>query len=56
MTKRLLKAKEIAALLGVSRATFYRIPFFRRRKVRVSERAVRYSADDLATYLHSRAA
>lgn len=53
----LLSAKEVAALLGVSRATFYRLSYFRTRKVRVAS-AVRYKLTDVIAFEHehSRAA
>ena len=48
--ERTVRPAEAAKLLGVSRATFYRLPFFRTRKVRISERAVGYLESDIAMY------
>lgn len=44
------KAEEVAALLGVSRSTFYEIVFFKGRKVRTSARTVGYLASDVSLY------
>lgn len=41
---------EVAALLNVSRATFYRIVWFKSRKVRTSAGTVGYLASDVAMY------
>lgn len=45
-------AIEVAKLLGVSRATFYRLSWFRSRKHYATDRAVRYAASDVALYQH----
>lgn len=56
MIGQLLSAKEVASLLRVSRATFYRLPYFERRKVRIG-RAVRYKLTDVIAFTEqSRAA
>lgn len=39
----LMLAQEIAKALNVSRATFYRIPYFRAHKVRRSQHGVGYT-------------
>jgi predicted DNA-binding transcriptional regulator AlpA len=44
------KAEEVAALLGVSRATFFRLAWFKGRKVRTSPGTVGYLASDVALY------
>lgn len=44
------RADEVAALLGISRATFYTLAWFRARKVRVSARCVGYLASDVTLY------
>lgn len=48
--ERTFRAAEAARLLGVSRATFYRLAFFRTKKVRVAKRAVGYLESDVALY------
>lgn len=44
------KAEEVAKLLGVSRATFFRIVFFKNKKIRTSVGTVGYLASDIALY------
>jgi predicted DNA-binding transcriptional regulator AlpA len=44
------KAEEVAALLGISRSTFYTLVWFKSRKVRTSEGTVGYLASDVALY------
>jgi predicted DNA-binding transcriptional regulator AlpA len=44
------RAKTAAQVLGVSRATFYRIKWFRSKKVRMSDGTVGYLASDIALY------
>lgn len=47
----LLTAVQVAALLGVSLRTFYRLPWFRTRKVSPTDgTAVRYRPSDVALY------
>jgi predicted DNA-binding transcriptional regulator AlpA len=46
----LYTAEQAAALLGVSRSTFYALSYFKSRKIRTSEGTVRYSASDIARY------
>jgi predicted DNA-binding transcriptional regulator AlpA len=43
-------AEEVAKLLSVSRATFYRLAWFKARKVRTSVGTVGYLASDVALY------
>lgn len=50
MADRLLKAREVADALGISRRTFYRLAFFRARAVYVTDRAPRWSAADVELY------
>lgn len=45
-----LTARECWTLLGVSERTFYRIPFFRTRKIYVTATAVRYAVSDLKRF------
>jgi predicted DNA-binding transcriptional regulator AlpA len=49
----LLTAKDVCALLRISRATFYRLPYFKRRAVRVG-RAVRYKLTDVIAFEYER--
>lgn len=56
MTEQWLTAREVWTLLGISEATFYRLDFFKSRKHYVTDRAVRYSASDVALYQHIRKA
>lgn len=44
------RAEEVAQLLGVSRATFYTIVWFKGKRVRVSAQRVGYLASDVAMY------
>lgn len=44
------RASEAARLLAVSRATFYRIAWFKSRRVRLTTRRVGYLASDIALY------
>lgn len=44
------KAEEVAALLGLSRATFYRLVWFKDKKIRTSKGTVGYLASDVALY------
>jgi predicted DNA-binding transcriptional regulator AlpA len=44
------KAEEVARLLGISRATFFRLAWFKARKVRTSAGTVGYLASDVALY------
>jgi predicted DNA-binding transcriptional regulator AlpA len=43
-------AEEAAAKLGISRATFFRLAWFKTRKVRTSKGTVGYLAGDIHTY------
>lgn len=45
-----LSAREVYTRLGVSKATFFRIPFFRSRKHYPHGSCVRYLASDVALY------
>lgn len=47
----LLSPDEIAAITPISRRTFYRLPFFRTRLVRVSPGRVGVAAEDVRLYL-----
>lgn len=44
------RANDAAKLLGISRASFFRIVFFKDKKVIIGERSVGYLASDLALY------
>jgi len=43
-------AAEVARLLGISQATFFRLAWFKGRKVRVSAQRVGYLASDVTLY------
>lgn len=47
----LMSADQVADLLGISRATFYRLPFFRTRRIRVSLGRVVYDPRDVELYI-----
>lgn len=47
----LLTADEVAARLRIHPATFYRLAWFRARKIRVTPRAVRWAESDVELYL-----
>lgn len=49
-----LSARDVYERLGVSKATFFRIPFFRSRKHYPHGSCVRYLAADVETYLRVR--
>ena len=46
----LVSAKEAMRLLGIGKTAFYSLAFFKRRKVRVTARAVRYRLSDVLLY------
>jgi predicted DNA-binding transcriptional regulator AlpA len=48
--EQMYKAEEVADLLGISRATFYRLVWFKGRKIRTSAGTVGYLASDVALY------
>lgn len=48
--ERFFAAREICALLAISKATFYRIPFFRTRKHYPHGSCVRYAERDVRLY------
>lgn len=50
MAGALLTPQQTADALGVSRATFYRIPWFRPRLIRVGARAVRIDPADVELF------
>lgn len=50
IAEQLYTADEVARLLGVSRATFYTIVWFKSRKVRVSAQRVGYLASDVSLF------
>lgn len=52
----LLSAKDVAALLSVSRSTFYTLRFFRERAIKVSARRVAWTRADVDLYLSLRSA
>ena len=43
-------AREVAALLSLSRASFYRLAWFKSRKLRLSAKRVGYLASDVALF------
>ena len=43
-------AAEVARLLGISHATFYRIAWFKSRRIRLSAQRVGYRASDVRLY------
>jgi predicted DNA-binding transcriptional regulator AlpA len=43
-------AADVARLLGISQATFFRIAWFKSRKVRLSAQRVGYLASDVSLY------
>lgn len=43
-------AREVARILGISRATFYTLAWFKSKKVRPSPGTVRYLASDVSLY------
>lgn len=45
-----LSARDVCARLGISERTFFRIAFFRTRKVRIAAKAVRYALSDVEQY------
>ena len=51
----LLTQRDVCALLRISRATFFRLPYFKRRRVKIG-RAVRYKLTDVIAFEHERAA
>lgn len=51
-TGQLLKPKEVIALLGIGKTTFYTLTFFKRRKVTVTKgrRGIRYRLADVLLF------
>ena len=49
----LLTTRDVCGLLRVSRATFYRLPYFKRRKIRIG-RAARYRLTDVIAFERER--
>ncbi|HXU02138.1 MAG TPA: hypothetical protein VN903_14310 [Polyangia bacterium] len=49
-TQQVYKAEEAASILGISRATFFRLVWFKSRKIRTSKGTVGYLASDVALY------
>jgi len=47
----LLSQRDVCDLLRISRATFYRLPYFKRRRVKIG-RAVRYKLTDVIAFEH----
>ena len=50
MTERWLSQKEVCAILGIAKRTFYTLAFFRVRKHYPAGRAVRYAESDVRLY------
>jgi predicted DNA-binding transcriptional regulator AlpA len=51
----LLSQRDVCERLRISRSTFFRLPYFQRRKIRIG-RAVRYRLTDVIAFAHERAA
>jgi predicted DNA-binding transcriptional regulator AlpA len=49
--ERVLDVRAVSAMTSLSRATLYRLPFFRQRKVRLSPNRVGWCASDVRLFL-----